>query len=241
MNNFPTAENIWFVEAHTCFQLFNFVCLAVISLKVSAKFTRNKFKNKTVSYLLTSYIISICRNDQNVESSTVPHLKIFEETSLQLWIKAANVLTIFYVTYAGVRGLLIPISTMVSANTILVISSLLVLLSTSMLSLWGESSLIVLQVWQYMVSQKNVRKGYIYNLACIFLLRASLGHSVTGNRKKNILYLHFECVFSMSHWWISCLCINLLIKTKLEQYPRHLTAPIPGVPETNVPLDLSLS
>ena len=55
MNNFPTAENIWFVEAHTCFQLFNFVCLAVISLKVSAKFTRNKFKNITASFLLTSY------------------------------------------------------------------------------------------------------------------------------------------------------------------------------------------
>ena len=58
MNNFPTAENIWFVEAHTCFQLFNFVCLAAISLKVSAKLTRNKFKNITASYLLTSYIIS---------------------------------------------------------------------------------------------------------------------------------------------------------------------------------------
>ena len=36
MNNFPTAENIlWFVEAHTCF-----VCLGVISLKVSAKLAR---------------------------------------------------------------------------------------------------------------------------------------------------------------------------------------------------------
>ena len=58
MNNFPTAENIWFVEAHTCFQLFNFVCLAAISLKVSAKLTRNKFKNITASYLLTSYLIS---------------------------------------------------------------------------------------------------------------------------------------------------------------------------------------
>ena len=67
MNNFPTAENIWFVEAHTCFQLFNFVCLAAISLKVSAKLTRNKFKNITASYLLTSYIISISQNDQNVE------------------------------------------------------------------------------------------------------------------------------------------------------------------------------
>ena len=61
MNNFPTAENIWFVEAHTCFQLFNFVCLAAISLKVSAKLTRNKFKNITASYLLTSYIISSVR------------------------------------------------------------------------------------------------------------------------------------------------------------------------------------
>jgi len=38
--------------------LFNFVCLAAISLKVSAKLTRNKFKNITASYLLTSYIIS---------------------------------------------------------------------------------------------------------------------------------------------------------------------------------------
>ena len=41
--------------------------MAVISLKVSAKFTRNKFKNITASYLLTSYIISICQNNQNVE------------------------------------------------------------------------------------------------------------------------------------------------------------------------------
>jgi len=32
--------------------------LAAISLKVSAKLTRNKFKNITASYLLTSYIIS---------------------------------------------------------------------------------------------------------------------------------------------------------------------------------------
>ena len=40
-----------------------------INLKVSAKFTRNKFKNITASYLLTSYIISICQNDQNVEPS----------------------------------------------------------------------------------------------------------------------------------------------------------------------------
>ena len=55
MNNFPTDENIRFVEAHTCFQLFNFVCLAVISLKVSAKFTRNRFKNISASFLLTSY------------------------------------------------------------------------------------------------------------------------------------------------------------------------------------------
>merc|ERR1712064_160553 len=58
MNNFPTAVNIRFAEAHTCFQLFNFVWLAAISLKVSAKLTRNKFKNITASYLLTSYIIS---------------------------------------------------------------------------------------------------------------------------------------------------------------------------------------
>ena len=69
------------------------------------------------------------------------------ESSLGLSrMEAANVLTIFYITFAGVRGLLIPISTIVSANNILIISTLSILLSTSMLSFWGETSLLVLQV-----------------------------------------------------------------------------------------------
>ena len=92
MNNFPTAENIWFVEAHTCFQLFNFVCLAAISLKVSAKLTRNKFKNITASYLLTSYIISSVRMliMSNPVLFTMVNMEFFSEVcqkiSSKLWL-----------------------------------------------------------------------------------------------------------------------------------------------------------
>ena len=59
---------------------------------------------------------------------------------------AADVLAILYLTFAAVRLLLIPISTLVSSNTILITSSLTLLVSTSMLSIWGETNLLIMQV-----------------------------------------------------------------------------------------------
>ena len=59
---------------------------------------------------------------------------------------AADVLAILYLTFAAVRLLLIPISTLVSSNTILITSSLTLLVSTSMLAIWGETNLLIMQV-----------------------------------------------------------------------------------------------
>ena len=60
--------------------------------------------------------------------------------------EGADVLAILYVTFAAGRGLLIPISTLVSSSTIVWTSTLTLLVSTSMLSVWAESSIILLQV-----------------------------------------------------------------------------------------------
>ena len=62
---------------------------------------------------------------------------------------AADVLAILYLTFAAVRLLLIPISTLVSSNTILITSSLTLLVSTSILSIWGETNLLIMQVCTY--------------------------------------------------------------------------------------------
>jgi len=59
---------------------------------------------------------------------------------------AADVLAILYLTFAAVRLLLIPISTLVSSNTILITSSLTLLVSTSMLAIWGETNLLIMQI-----------------------------------------------------------------------------------------------
>ena len=60
--------------------------------------------------------------------------------------EAADVLAILYLTFAGVRGLMIPISTLLTSTTILISSSLTLLVSTTMLSIWAESSLIMMQL-----------------------------------------------------------------------------------------------
>ena len=104
MNNFPTAENIWFVEAHTCFQLFNFVCLAAISLKVSAKLTRNKFKNITASYLLTSYIISSVRMliMSNPVLFTMAKMFMFElDKQYMIGVRMPKIETFYYTAGKG--------------------------------------------------------------------------------------------------------------------------------------------
>jgi len=59
---------------------------------------------------------------------------------------AADVLAILYLTFAAVRLLLIPISTLVSSNTILITSSLTLLVSTSILSISGETNLLIMQI-----------------------------------------------------------------------------------------------
>jgi len=59
---------------------------------------------------------------------------------------AADVLAILYLSFAAVRLLLIPISTLVSSNTILYLSSFTLLVSTSMLAIWGETNLLIMQI-----------------------------------------------------------------------------------------------
>ena len=55
--------------------------------------------------------------------------------------EAADVLATFYVAFAAVRGLMIPLSTLVSAPAVLWSSSALLLASTALLSVWGQSSI----------------------------------------------------------------------------------------------------
>jgi len=59
--------------------------------------------------------------------------------------EAADVLATFYVAFAAIRGLVIPLSTLVSAPTVLWSSSAVLLASTTLLSVWGQSSIEVLK------------------------------------------------------------------------------------------------
>ena len=59
--------------------------------------------------------------------------------------EAADILAIFYTTFAAVRGLLVPASTLVSSTAILWSSALTLLTSTSLLAAWADSSLAVLR------------------------------------------------------------------------------------------------
>ena len=68
-------------------------------------------------------------------------------SSLQLTRKqAANCLAVFYLTFALVRAVLIPISIFVSSTNIISFSILALMVSTSVLSAWGDSSVLCLQV-----------------------------------------------------------------------------------------------
>ena len=60
--------------------------------------------------------------------------------------QAANVLAVFYLAFALVRATLIPISIIVSPTYILSFSILTLLVSTSVLSVWANSSLLCLQL-----------------------------------------------------------------------------------------------
>ena len=59
--------------------------------------------------------------------------------------EAADVLATFYVAFAAVRGLMIPLSTLVSAPVVLWSSSAILLASTTLLSVWSQSSIEVLK------------------------------------------------------------------------------------------------
>ena len=60
--------------------------------------------------------------------------------------EAADILAIFYTTFAAVRGLLVPASTLVSSTAILWSSALTLLTSTTLLSVWGDTEVTVLRV-----------------------------------------------------------------------------------------------
>ena len=68
-------------------------------------------------------------------------------SSLQLSrTEAANVLALFYLIFALVRAALIPISIFVSSNHILTFSILTLMVSTSLLSVMADTSLVCLQL-----------------------------------------------------------------------------------------------
>ena len=60
--------------------------------------------------------------------------------------QAADILAVFYATFAGVRGLMIPVSTVLSAASILAASALTLLAGTSLLAAWGDTSVTVLRL-----------------------------------------------------------------------------------------------
>ena len=60
--------------------------------------------------------------------------------------QAADILAVFYTTFAGVRGLMIPVSTVLSAASILAASAGTLLAGTSLLAAWGDTSVTALRL-----------------------------------------------------------------------------------------------
>ena len=102
-------------------------------------------RNKTVALLVFAFIYYFTM--AGIEHGFRSFTAVFSVNS-ELFLsrpEAADVLATFYVAFAAVRGLLIPLSTLMSAPTVLWSSSAVLLASTTLLSLWGQSSIEVLK------------------------------------------------------------------------------------------------
>ena len=102
-------------------------------------------RNKTIALLVFAFIYYFTM--AGIEHGFRSFTAVFSVNSALSLSRpeAADVLATFYVAFAAVRGLLIPLSTLMSAPAVLWSSSAILLTSTTLLSIWGEASIEVLQ------------------------------------------------------------------------------------------------
>ena len=102
-------------------------------------------RNKTIALLIFAFIYYFTM--AGIEHGFRSFTAVFSVNSALSLSRpeAADVLATFYVAFAIVRGLMIPLSTLVSAPACLWSSSAILLASTSLLSIWGESSIEILK------------------------------------------------------------------------------------------------
>ena len=102
-------------------------------------------KNKTIALMIFAFIFyfTMAGIEHGFRSFTAV-FSVNSELSLSR-PEAADVLATFYVAFAIIRGLVIPLSALVSAPTVLWSSSAVLLASTTLLSVWGQSSIELLK------------------------------------------------------------------------------------------------
>ena len=106
--------------------------------------------------------------------------------------EAADILAIFYTTFAAVRGLLVPASTLVSSTAILWSSALTLLASTSLLAAWADSSLAVLRAGVALTGAGTAAMfaaGVLWLRGVITVDNKVINKKKSGQTVENILYI----------------------------------------------------